>query len=255
MLRLATLALAACLIFPASARAEGELWSKDNLKRVFSAANREMAWTMMGNAFKRFRRAWTLGPSVSAAGVVRGGDEMLDGSFGLGVGILHYEIPMLISEDRFAEILMDRVAAAVYEKLRSDGIEAPSLEQVKQMGKALAEDIRDELMLELQASHFEKPSFAFVLEGERFFREEAWVVRTTYGYGIGPVFASLGLGFNFADEFTAFAHGEIALPILLSKGLNSPVVDAFARLDIFMHNRDTSNDRYQVGARFFFDAL
>jgi hypothetical protein len=232
-----------------------QAFSKENLKKVFSEENRDLAFAMARRSFHRFRRGNTLGPSVSGAGVLRGDGPVVDGAFGFGLGFLHYDLPLLMSSERFGEILLERAGSELIRRLQAEHIEAPTGAQLKELSKQVLADVRDELLSEMQASHFETPSMAVMLEGERYFREDAWAIRATYGYGVGPVFASGGVGVNFGDGVVTFAHLEASIPILLSNGLNSPVVDVFLRGDVMWYFRDRNADRLQLGARLFFDVL
>ena len=245
----AALALAAVIAAPPAAEAQRLDEATEMLldKRV-----RSLAATIARRALRRGRRAFALGPLAGAGGAITtDGDVDLQVSGGLA--LMRYDIEIFITRDRVIEMLESRAKEILLERLASG--EKPSPDDLERLIHQVVDDVKAELLKELEPSRFERPKLKLAVEAGHLFDADAWEIRGTFGIGISRVFVATGLVGQFADGAALVIPIELSVPMLLSGSLRSPALDWFARYDVTVNDRDTRPDRVVVGARFILDII
>lgn len=214
--------------------------------------------TFAKRAFKRTRRSLSFGPYVGVSpgfGLENGGEFAFDLEFGLA--ILRYDIPIVPSPGRIKDIILGAVKDRLKEQVKAAiaGGQNPTDDQIADWGREIRKRVVDEFLLKLRPKKFESPSFQARAGIDRLFGEDAWNLRAGLGLGIGPLFVSGGVGVSLAESAEGLAYLELSIPILLSKGLRSPVIEPFVRLDAFTGEDEGLSDQVLFGARFMLDVI
>jgi hypothetical protein len=205
----------------------------------------------------RARRSLTLGPSISVAPLLTLDSNATDVQVSLGLDLLRYRIPPLPSPERMGELVKSRVRSEVARRLaaRAVGGARPTSADRERIAREVWRDIKSELLLETQPRKLEKPGFALRLELDHMIDAGSWNVRLMAGIGVGPVFLSLGPGMEVDDGVALVFPIEISRPVLISRGLRSPVIEPFVRAEVVATDRSDREDRILVGARFLLDLI
>jgi hypothetical protein len=245
----AAMTLATLVAAPPAAEAQR---LDDAAEMLLDKRARSLAATIARRALTRGRRAFALGPLAGAAGAITtDGDPDFQVSGGLA--LMRYGIEIFITRDRVVEMLKSRAQEILLERLASG--EAPSPEDLERLIGQVVEDVKAELLMELEPSRFERPKLKLAVEAGHLFDADGWEVRGTLGIGVSRVFVATGLVGQFADGAALVIPIELSVPMLLSGSLRSPAVDWFARYDVTVNDRDTRPDRVVVGARFILDII
>ena len=229
----------------------------DVLDDLAGAETADLVKTFAKRALKRFRRSTTLGPMVgyTAGATLDGGDFESQISFGLG--LLRYDIPVLPDPSRIKEILKERAIALVKERVKAAALrgEEPTEAMLEQWARDSWEAVKAELLHELRPRRFEKPKYNIRIEGNYGTESEAWAVRFLLGIGIGPVYLNVGQGLQVEDGAAGLFTVELSKPMLLTDGLNSPVLEFVVRLDVPENDRGDRPDVLLAGLRFYLDII
>jgi hypothetical protein len=201
-------------------------------------------------AFRRARRAVSIGPTVGGFGGVFGGDTG-DGAISFGLGLEVFEVPIVPSPDNIKALVIQRAK----EKLKARQLSTADAQQVAR--EAWDEAIKELFGIEgLKYNTMEKPRFSVALEGNRFFDGEAWAFRMRAGIGIWKVTVAASFATAFFDETRVYAGFDISTHFLVAKRPRSSVLDVFVRADFGLKDRDVANsDFYGVGVRYLLDAF
>jgi hypothetical protein len=209
-------------------------------------------------ALNRTRRSLSLGPYVGVSpgfGTENDGEFALDLEFGLA--LLRYDIPVIPSASRIKDIIVGVVKDRLKDQVKaalSRG-ENPTDADIKEWGREIRDRVVDEFLLKLRPKKLEDPSFQLRAGIDRLFGEDAWNLRAGVGIGIGPVYFNGGVGVSLADSAEGLAYLGLSIPILLSDGLRSPVVEPFVRFDAFTGEDEGLSDQILFGARFMLDVI
>jgi hypothetical protein len=208
-------------------------------------------------SLKRTRRSVTLGPIVGVAPGVTVDDGELDAQLSFGVGLLRYDIPLFPTPSRMKDILLGRARVVFEERVKAALVGGGPLtdDDKKRIARETWEEIKAEFLLEMRPRRLEKPSFELMVEVLHAFDAEAWDVRATAGFGVGPVYLAAGTSLQYDEGAALVIPLEISKPVLLSKGLRAPVINAFVRYELAATDREARTDRVFVGARFMLDVL
>jgi hypothetical protein len=249
-IRIVTAALAALALLSAGARA-------DEIDDV--AADRMSFLREIGKrSLSRTRRSITLGPSIGVAPQVALDSNEADLQLSFGVDLLRYDIPPLPSPKRMADAIKARAKDEVARRLKAaatGGGDEPTAAERKRIAEQVWAEIKAELLLENRPRKLEKPSFALRLEVDHLVDAGSWNLRAMVGLGISKVFLSVGPGVEIDDGAALVVPIEASLPVLLTDGLRSPVVEPFLRAEVVATDRADRDDRLLLGARFLLDVL
>jgi hypothetical protein len=199
----------------------------------------------VGRALYQARRAVSIGPTLGAGGTLDWETPRIDATVSGGFGVFLFETPT-IDPEKFQDMAK--------QKLEEMGPRI--LKMSKEEREQTKKEVLDELHRELDPppKMIPDPTFDLVLEGGWRFRAEAWHVRASLGFGVGPVTIGPTLYLEHGSGATSFAVGpEIALHLLLGNGPAPLAVQLYARADFYVAKRDAFEDTASIGARVLFD--
>jgi hypothetical protein len=227
------------------------------IRDLLDEKSRDFVKAAAVRALERTRRSLTLGPMIGAAPGVSLAEENVGLQLGLGLVLMRYKVPILLSEERLREIMVGRAQVLVAERARAAAASglAPTEEQMKAWALETWEQLKAEMLRELRPRMFEKPSFRLAFELDYFTGGGAWDARASTGFGLGPVYLNLGTGVRIEDGAAGLLSAALSVPMLLSGGLNSPVVHWFLRYDLPYTGRSEHSDRIFLGAQLALDVL
>jgi hypothetical protein len=203
-------------------------------------------------AFRRARRAVSVGPTAGMFGGAFLDAEQADAAITFGVGVELFKVPILPTPANIKALVIERAK----DKLKSRQLATGDLEQI--VRDAWDEAIRELFGMEgIRYKTMEKPRLSLALEGNRYLDSEVWAVRFRAGIGISKVTLAASFATAFTDPKTSVFTGlEIVTHFLLAKRPRSSVLDVFVRADFEFRNRDLANtDFYGVGVRYLLDAF
>lgn len=224
---------------------------------------KELAKNLAKESLKRARRSIAIGPYVSAAPTVIFGDESkVDFQFAGGIGFYKFKIPILPGIAVLQEELMGRAKdrfknqykAALKEAFLKTG-KKPTKEDVDVLMKELWVEIKKDLLMRMRPKTFEKPSFALRAEVGYTGDAEAWDLRFSGAFGVGPVFVVPSARLVLLPQVVFFIPAEVSLPIALGSGTRTTLIDLFFRYEFAAHGRSKNADSATLGLRFMFDAI
>lgn len=208
--------------------------------------------------FRRFRRSVTLGPTLSIGPSVDidGGDSVRTYLAG-GLALLHYDIPAIPTSEELRSMAIKTVASAVRAQVdaAADRGEVISEDEQRRLASEAWQRLRDRLLLDMTPRHLEEPKFSVTGEVGHLFDSNAWDVRAQFGLGVGPVFLAVGASLFYERKLMLVIPAEVSVPVLVTDGLNSPVVQLFARGEFPVTGGDDGVRRLVIGARFALDVL
>jgi hypothetical protein len=258
------LLLLAALLVPRGAHADATVDAAasaidEQVARLVDRETRHFIAEVARRGLDRFRRSVTLGPTLHAApSMTADDDRTVDVQVGAGLALLRYDIPALPTYEQIRSILISGLTSAVVAQVRAAAERGQVLSEDEQ--RRLVEEswqrLKDELLAGLRPRRLEKPSMALV--GELAYIDEAdWDLRVLAGIGVSKLFVSAGVSFHHEGEgqFALLVPLELSLPVLLSDGLRSPVVQVFVRGDLVVASGDDTPLRLFAGARFALDVL
>ncbi len=229
----------------------------EDVRKRFTGRNADLVEAALAKALRKLRRATAFGPFVSAAGGLTSGEPTGEERASFGLGLFHFDIPVLPTSETVQGILRNRAAerfAAALAQLPAGGAAATEAEKAS-LAEQVWNDVQAEFLLEHRPRHFEKPGFAILLEVDHLFEIGAWEIGTILSYGIGPILFGAGPVVHIEDGTALYTHLEVSVPILISDGLRSPIVQPFVAGDVAATGRDERDDRVLIGARLVLDLL
>jgi hypothetical protein len=202
-------------------------------------------------AFRRARRAVSIGPTVGAFGGLFPDAEQADLAISFGLGVELFKIPIIPSPEKLKELVIQRAK----EKLEARQISTGDAQQI--VREAWDEAIKELFGLEgLPYKTMERPKLSLALEANRFIDGEAWAVRFRAGIGIWKVTLAASFAAAFTDDTGVYTGLELCTHFLVAKHPRSSVLDVFVRADFEVRNRDVTNaDFYGIGARYLLDVF
>ncbi len=215
------------------------------------AKMREAAPEIGKLALARARRAFVLGPFVSGAGAVSF-DGDFDGSIGGGIAFTKFSIPIFPSKRALVERIKSKFIKAMLARMAGKGT---SDEEVRKVAEEVWLEIKADLLLDLTPKRFEKPGLAGRLEVNRLFDAKVWDVRLMGAIGISRVFVGTGLVIRLDDDPVLAIPLELSLPMTLTKGSRSPLLDFFARVDLVVAGEGVVENQALFGARAVLDVI
>ena len=222
------------------------------LKSLLDKNARSLAGTIAKRALKRGRRAFALGPEIGIAPAITG-DGDGDLHIAAGLALVRYDIEILISRDRVMELIKSRAKRILLERVV--GRSKPTEADLERLVREVIEDVKAELLLELRPRRFERPKMKLTVEGARLREADAWQLRGAFGIGVSRVFVSSGLVLQVNGGADLVVPLELSVPMLLTRGLRSPSVEFFGRVDFAVTDRDNQTDVYLLGARLMLDVI
>jgi hypothetical protein len=248
------LALSASLA-PGAARADT---LDQHVARVIDSDTMRLAAEAARRGWVRFRRSVTLGPTLSAGPSLNLEGEVAARAYvGGGVALLVYDIPVIPTSDELRAMALRTVIDTV--KAQVDAAQARgeliSEEDRKRLALEAWQRLKDRLLLGMTPRRLEKPSFAAIAEFGHRIDTNNWDVRGMVGLGLGPVLASVGASLLIDLDLALVIPLELSVPVLVSDGLRSPVVQVFARGELPVTGGEDEVRRLVVGARFALDVL
>jgi hypothetical protein len=224
------------------------------------AANSPTIEKIARGAFRRARRAISIGPTVGlfGASIPSPGDTDLALTFGLGVET--FKVPVLPTIDNLKAIVMERAKAKLGDaiKARFAG-NPPDAATLEQMGREIWEEaVQEVLGLEnVRAKTMERPQFTFGVEANRYFDSDVWMTRLRVGLGVWKLTLAGSVSAAFTDPTTSVFTGvEVVAHFLPSKNPRASVLDAYLRGDFEVRNRSTQNtDTIALVVRYLVDLL
>lgn len=222
--------------------------------------------TVARGAFRRARRALSIGPTVGlwTAAILDPGD--IDAALTIGVGFETFKVPVLPSRETLQDLIVERVKAQMKQRI-VDTFKSrqPEPLELEVLVKHVYEDVRNEILgLEnVRPKTFERPQFTVGFEANRLFGADRWLARTRVGIGVWKVTLALSAavgrvcrGGTCDDGVKAFIGPEIVLHALPSKQPRASVIDAFVRADFQANGRGVETyDQVVLGARYLLDAF
>jgi hypothetical protein len=223
------------------------------------AANEPAIERIATNAFRRARRAISVGPTVGFFGGAVPAQSTYDDAVTFGIGLEMFKIPIWPEPEAIQELIVDRLKAELKGQLlaRLAGGRAPSREEVEQLAHDLYQKVRAEV-LRVDATRprtMEDPAFSLGLEGNYLIHSGQWMPRLRAGIGIWKFTLGGSFGVGFGDRVGVYTGVEIVTHFLLSDEPRASVVDLFVRADFEDRFRDTNTDQIVFGTRFLLDAI
>jgi len=218
-------------------------------------------------AFRRARRAISVGPTVGLWGgpVLAQGEQ--EGAFTFGIGVETFKIPIVPSFETLKQLVMDRAKAKLIDQVvaRFQG-QQPDPVTLEQFAKEVWEEAVKEVLdiQNLYPHRVERPALHFGLEVNRMFNLGSWAPRARFGFGFKKVSLGATLAFplggdagmeNLYPNRPVYLGFEVIVHIMMSRGPRSSVADVFVRADLEMRNRDTNTDALVIGVRYLLDLL
>jgi hypothetical protein len=222
--------------------------------------------TVARGAFRRARRALSIGPTVGlwTAAIIDPGN--LDAALTIGLGFETFKVPVLPSRETIQDLIVERVKAQIKQRIVDtfQGRQPEPLE-LEAFVKHVYEDVRNEVLgLEnVRPKTFERPQFTVGFEANRLFGADRWIGRTRVGIGVWKVTLALSAavgrvcrGGTCDDGVKAFLGPEIVLHALPSNQPRASVIDAFVRADFQVNGRGLETyDQLVLGARYLLDVF
>jgi hypothetical protein len=203
-------------------------------------------------AFRRARRAVSIGPTAGAFAGYFPDAEQADYAITFGLGVEVFKVPILPTPDNIKALVIQRAKAKLLARQLGVGD-----------AKQIAREAWDEAIKELFGVEgiayktMERPRFSLAFEGNRFLDGEVWATRLRAGIGISKITLAASFATAFTDPKTSVYTGlEVVTHFMVAKQPRSSVVDVFFRADFEVRNRDIANaDFYGVGVRYLLDAF
>lgn len=220
--------------------------------------------TVARGAFRRARRALSIGPTVGlwTAAIIDPGD--LDAALTIGIGFETFDVPVLPTMETLQDLVVERVKAQMKQRIVDTfkGRQPEPLE-LDAFVKQVYQDVRNEVLgLEnVRPKTFERPKLTVGFEANRLFGADRWLGRTRVGIGVWKVTLALSAavgrvcrGGTCDDGVKAFLGPEIVLHALTSSQPRASVIDAFVRADFQANGRGVETyDQVVLGARYLLD--
>lgn len=223
-------------------------------EQLFEQRSRSVAAKIAKRTLDRARRSLVLGPHAGAAPAfdIDGGDFAMRYEFGLA--LLRFDIPVVPDANSIAGILQSRATERFVQLLA--GRTLSDAEQTR-LAEQVWQDIVDELTLQHGPRRFERPGFA-LRAGARYLSVDgggAWEIGFSAGIGVSRLMLSAGESVQVNNGAGLNTDLELALPVVLGKGLRSPTAEILARASIANTDRETRADRLIFGVRAILDIL
>lgn len=211
-------------------------------------------------AFRRARRAISIGPTIGlyGASIVSPGDS--DAALTFGLGVETFEVPVLPDLESFKALVKERAKAKLVEQVertfKGERPEATALDQL--VREVMEEAIQEVLGLEnVRPKTMERPRLTLAVEGNRYLDSDVWMTRLRAGVGIWKLTLAASVSAAFTDPKTSvFAGPEVVAHFLTSRSPRASVLDVFLRADFELRNRGTMNtDTVAAGVRYLVDVL
>ena len=220
--------------------------------------------TVARGAFRRARRALSIGPTVGlwTAAIIDPGD--LDAALTIGIGFETFDVPVLPTMETLQDLIVERVKAQMKQRI-VDTFQGrrPEPLELDAFVKQVYQDVRNEVLgLEnVRPKTFERPKLTVGFEANRLFGADRWLGRTRVGIGVWKVTLALSAavgrvcrGGTCDDGVKAFIGPEIVLHALTSNQPRASVIDAFVRADFQANGRGVETyDQVVLGARYLLD--
>lgn len=211
-------------------------------------------------AFRRARRAISIGPTLGlyGASIVSPGET--DAALTFGLGLETFKVPILPSIENFKELVKERAKAKLIEQVeRTFKGQRPDAAAIDQLARQVIEEAVEEVLgLEnIRPKTMERPRLSIGIEGNRYFDSNVWMTRLRAGIGIWKLTLAASVSAAFTDPKTSvFAGPEIVAHFLTSRSPRASVLDVFVRADFELRNRGTMNtDTVALGVRYLVDVL
>lgn len=212
--------------------------------------------TIAKRALARARRAYVVGPYLASGGTIGvdgGGGLMIAG----GIGITKFDISILPSRNALLAIVRRRARGLVVKQLAAAAVTGKRLsdDDVRQAAEQAIREVEAELLLKLEPKRFEKPGLALRVEGGSSLDTGAVDLRIGLGIGVSKVMAGTGIVLKINDGGTFYLPLEVSVPMALTRGARSHLLDFFARYELALSSRDERSDLVTFGARLHLDII
>jgi hypothetical protein len=238
-----------------------EIFDPDNFFEEL-ATNAPELKTIVKGTVRRARRKVAFGPMAGVNGGAYSDSQTGDMTVAFGLGLELFKIPVLPTMENLKAIAKERAKAKAKELFVDGMIKGKNydpLEIRRMMFQIWTEALREVLGMEnLRAKRLEKPSLLFGVEAFHTFDAAHWGGRLRLGTGIWKLTAAFTSGFAISVPRASVVVGaEIGLPIQLSKGPRSPVLNVFMRWDHEVRERtENMPDHFaSFGARLLLDII
>lgn len=247
--------LSAFTAAPANAQADADVQAAVGaLRPEITAFAKKVALATVSRA----RRMVAVGPLVGAAPsylVTSDSDQLqLDFTSSFGLGLYLWAVPLLPSSQWIVDAVKDRVKERIKETILHGG-PPPGRDDLEQLVQEVWAELKAQLLEGARGRLAEKPIGKLVFEASYLARNGAWEARTTAGVGVKFITVGITFAGTFRDHKAASLGPELAFHLTLGKGPRSHVVDLFARVDIYVNNREYFGEQVALGARFMLDLI
>jgi len=222
--------------------------------------------TVARGAFRRARRALSIGPTVGlwTAAVIDPGD--IDAALTIGIGFESFKVPVLPSIETLQDLIVERLKAQLKQRV-VDAFNGrqPEPRELDALVKQVYEDVRNEILglQNVRPKTFERPQYTVGFEANRLLGADRWLGRTRVGIGVWKLTLALSAavgrvcrGGTCDDGVKAFVGPEIVLHALISDQPRASVIDAFVRADFQANGRGVETyDQLVLGARYLLDVF
>lgn len=188
------------------------------------------------DVLERARRGVAVGATVGggAAWNPELEQDAVDVEISFGLSLRKYKTLTIPDMGRMKELFEARAKAKIEARIEQherEGKPPPTRDELEQIGRELALELRADLIRELDLAPklVEKPSWAFDLEGQYFTRAGAGAVRATFGLGLWKVTLGPTAALIIGEDVGLTLGGELAMRFLPGKGPRSPNIDLFVR--------------------------
>jgi hypothetical protein len=213
-------------------------------------------------AFRRARRAVSIGPTVGAWGGVVPAQDDTESAITFGIALETFKVPILPTPETLKQLVIERAKAKVKDQIlaRFQGQQPDPVTLEGFVREVWEEAVKEVLGLEnIRPKTMERPALNVAIEVNRLFTTKAWAPRLRVGIGVWKftLGASLagGLGAEGYEKTPVYLGLELVTHFMMSKNPRSSVVDVFARMDFEMRNRDTNSDQFVLGLRYLLDVF
>jgi hypothetical protein len=206
-------------------------------------------------ALARARRGVAIGPFVGAAPTYDVSGGGVEGMLVFGLAFSSFDVPIVPDSESIKAIVAEETKERLKDVVKQMALQgrAPSQDELDQLARDIYKAVLDEFLSEREPRLWEKPRFRLAVEGAKILGTGTWQTRATAGLGIkrfslGP---TLMLSAGEATDF--YLGGELSAQLLPGKGVRSPIIDLFFRVDFGV--TDGAGNFMTVGARLILDII
>ncbi|MEO8700167.1 MAG: hypothetical protein ABI867_08990 [Kofleriaceae bacterium] len=222
----------------------------------------ELAQQIVRKGIRAAKRTVAIGPTIGMFSAFAPAHSDLDGAVSFGLELELYRSRLPLTPHGIANLVREKVQARIAAKAKELAreklatLQRPHRDELKQIAREAYEEVKAELLAELDAPlpTVIRPRFDLAMEANYLFGSGDWLARTGIAIGLGPVAIGPTFSVRFGDETVARLGGELALHLNPLRG-DHTVFDVFVRGDFELHARDRNDDQVVVGMRTLLDVF